>query len=370
MHSDRIRVGIVGLNPHWGWARAAHVPALRALPDFEITAVCTTRQESADAAARHFNIPHAFDDPTTLAQHPEVDLVAVTVKVPDHERPVLAALDAGKHVYCEWPLGRTTAEAETMLERARHANVRHMVGLQAHGSPVINYVRDLIADGYVGRVLSATMLASSPVFGAATNREGAYIARRDSGATLLSIHGGHSIEAFCLCLGEFRDLSSVVARQFDETTIAETGERLAKDSPDQIAVAGVLESGAVATIHVQGGTMRATGLWLEINGMDGDLILSSPAGGVQISELTLRGARKEHTAASPLPEMAVPDHYREVPAAVPAGPALNVAQQYARLAESIRNGTPAMPDFEAAVVRHRMLDAIQRAANTGARVRA
>jgi predicted dehydrogenase len=103
---DKIRVGIIGASPGRGFASIAHIPALHALPDFEITAVCTTRQASAEAAAKHFNIPLAFSDPAQLAQHPEVDLVTVCVKVPDHYQPVMAAIDAGKHVYCEWPLGR------------------------------------------------------------------------------------------------------------------------------------------------------------------------------------------------------------------------------------------------------------------------
>ena len=78
---SKIRVGIVGLSPNRGFAAIAHIPALRALPDYEITAVCTTRQESAEATARHFGIPLAFADPGKLARHPDVDLVTVTVKV-------------------------------------------------------------------------------------------------------------------------------------------------------------------------------------------------------------------------------------------------------------------------------------------------
>ena len=99
--SSKIRVGVVGLSPKRGFASIAHIPALRALSDFDIAAVCTTRQESAEAAARHFGIPLAFSNPEDLARHPDVDLVTVTVKVPDHYRPVMAAIDAGKHVYCE-----------------------------------------------------------------------------------------------------------------------------------------------------------------------------------------------------------------------------------------------------------------------------
>ncbi|HZU91415.1 MAG TPA: Gfo/Idh/MocA family oxidoreductase, partial [Stellaceae bacterium] len=128
--SGKVRVGIVGASARRGFAAIAHIPALRALPQFEIVAVCTARQDTAEAAARHYGVRLAFSDPAQLAQHPDVDLVTVSVKVPDHARPVMAAIEAGKHVYCEWPLGRDTAEAVRMLEAAERRGIRHAVGLQ------------------------------------------------------------------------------------------------------------------------------------------------------------------------------------------------------------------------------------------------
>src|SRR4029077_2371936 len=122
--NGRIRVGIIGASANRGFASIAHIPALRALPQFEITAVCTARRESAEAAARHYGVPLAFADPEELAQHPDVDLVTVSVKVPDHHRPVMAAIAAGKHVYCEWPLGRDTDEAVQLLDTAELAGDR------------------------------------------------------------------------------------------------------------------------------------------------------------------------------------------------------------------------------------------------------
>ena len=128
--NGKIRVGIVGASPSRGFASIAHIPALQSLPDFEISAVCTTRQDSAYAAAKHFGVPLAFSDAEKLARHPDVDLVTVSVKVPDHYLPVVAAIEAGKHVYCEWPLGRNTDEAARMRDAANHKGVRHAVGLQ------------------------------------------------------------------------------------------------------------------------------------------------------------------------------------------------------------------------------------------------
>ena len=68
-------------------------------------------------------MPLAFCDAEKLARHPDVDLVAVSVKVPDHYLPVMAAIEAGKHVYCEWPLGRNTDEAARMRDAANRKGV-------------------------------------------------------------------------------------------------------------------------------------------------------------------------------------------------------------------------------------------------------
>src|SRR5438552_11517913 len=123
--NSRIRVGIVGVSPDRGFASIAHIPALKALPEFEIHAVCTTRQDSADAAAKHFGIPLAFSDAGKLARHPEVDLVTVSVKVPDHYLPVMAALEARQPVYCESPLGRPTDEPPRIRAAHDRQRIRH-----------------------------------------------------------------------------------------------------------------------------------------------------------------------------------------------------------------------------------------------------
>jgi predicted dehydrogenase len=356
----RIRVGIVGASAQRGFAAIAHIPALRALPQFEIAAVCTARPETAEAAARQYGAPLFFADPAALARHPEIDLVTVSVKVPDHYFPVMAAIAAGKHVYCEWPLGRDTAEAERMLAAAERRGVRHVVGLQGRMSPALNYVRDLVADGYVGRVLAASMLACAPNWGAAIDR--AYQADRGNGANLLTITGGHTLDALCHCLGEFRELSAFVVSQRDRIAVETTGETVAKTVPDQVAVSGVVGDGAVVSFQVRGGMTRGTHFLFEIHGEAGDLVLTPTSrGSMQRQELVVAGARN----GAPLSEIPIPAKYRRVPAEVPADSPYNVAQVYAGLAEAIGTGGRAEPGFDAAVARHRLLDAIWQAAATG-----
>src|SRR5436305_1981 len=186
--AKRIRVGIIGASPDRGWAADAHIPALKSLSDdFEITALSTSRRESADAAGKLFGVPAAFDNHHDLVNRTDVDVVAITVKVPHHLELATAAIEAGKAVYCEWPLGNGLREAETLAALARKKGVLAVAGLQARSAPAVAYVRDLVKQGYVGDVLSTTLVGSGMGWGPTVEPFNVYLNDQKNGATLLSI---------------------------------------------------------------------------------------------------------------------------------------------------------------------------------------
>jgi predicted dehydrogenase len=360
--AKKIRVGIIGANPDRGWAAQAHIPALTSLADdFEITALSTSRRESADAAGQLFRVPAAFDNHHDLVNIPSVDVVAITVKVPYHLELATAALDAGKAVYCEWPLGNGLKEAETLAAQAKKQGVLAVAGLQARSAPSVAYVHDLIEQGYVGEVLSTTLIGSGMGWGATVEPDNAYTNDKKNGATMLSIALGHTADALCHCLGEAQELSATMTMRRKTFTIAETGETKPMAADDQVCVSGLLEGGAVFSIHYRGGSSRGTNLLWEINGSEGDLQLTATGGQAQIWEMDVRGGRGAQSSLELLP---VPEQYWWAP---PQGPGTNVAQAYARFARDYREGTHFCPTFEDAVRRHRMLDAIETAAATGQR---
>src|SRR3954447_25633770 len=360
----KIRVGIIGANPDRGWAAQAHIPALMSLSDdFEITALSTSRRESANAARKRFHVPGAFDNHLELVNSRAVDVVAVTVKVPHHLELATAALDAGKAVYCEWPLGNGLKEAETLAALASQARVLAVAGLQVRSAPAVAYVRDLVAQGYVGEVLSTTLIGSGMGWGPTVEPYNAYLSDKDNGATMLSIALGHAADALCHCLGEVGELSATMTARRTSAEVTGTGESIPMTAEDQVAVSGLLDGGAAFAIHYRGGVSRGTNLLWEINGTEGDLQLTSAGGQPQIFELELRGGSGAESSLEMLP---VPNQYRWAPTQVP-GPSTNVAQAYARFAHDYREGTHFCPSFEDAVTRHRMLDAIETAAATGRR---
>src|SRR5438034_2016656 len=219
-------VGIVGVSPARGWAATAHIPALRALPGYEVRALSAHSAESARAAGEVFGVDAVFSDHEQLVPRPDIDVVAVTVKVPRHRELVCAALAAGKAVYCEWPLGRDLDDARAMAALAAQQGVRTAVGLQARQAPAVEFVRELLRDGYVGEVLSTTMVGLS-VPGDVVVRPNAYMLEETNGANVLTIAVGHSLDILNYVLGEFTDLSAVSNLRRPRITIKETGQQTA-----------------------------------------------------------------------------------------------------------------------------------------------
>ncbi len=363
--TKNLRVGIIGANLQGSWGVGAHLPALAQLDGFEAIAVATQHIESAQASADAFGVPLAFGDPMELVRHPDVDIVAVCVRVPAHRELVLAAIAAGKHVYCEWPLGRDAAEAREMLAAAEKAGIVHMVGLQSRSSPVLGYVRGLIEQGEIGTVRSVSMTHSSDWL-TAPFPSITYLQDRSSGAHFLSIPGGHSLDALTYVLGDFKSLSAVVKTSLKDLEVQFTGEKMTRTSADQIVVIGELENGAVANVRLSGASSLGTGVRLEISGDKGDLVViaQGDARGIQMSDLKLF----KTTGMGVLTEVEVPESAYHVPEAVRVSPPLNVAEAYLHMADAIAGKSKATPDFADAIKHHELLDRIEESSRKGVRI--
>ena len=365
MSSKKVRIGIIGVDPDRGWASYAHIPAIRSFDGFEITALSNRSKATAVKAGEKLNIAHTFDDNLELVKSPEVDLVVITVKVPYHKELVIAALEAGKHVYCEWPLGNGLEEAIEMEALGKKKNVQAFVGLQSQSVPAIRYIKHLIESGYVGKVLSTSVIASGLML--KTDEANAYTLDNKNGANILTIPFGASMHALCYCLGELQELNATTATVNKFGIVVETGRKVPVTIADQIAVTGVLESGAIASIHYRGGDSKGTNFLWEINGTEGDLVITADGGHVAFFPLTIKGAKKEQDQLEVF--TTIPEEFTWVGENAPEGPPFNLAQNYALLLKDMQEGTTLAPRFSDAVIRHKLLHAIEQSAKTGERQR-
>lgn len=351
-----IRVGLVGANPERGWARDAHVPALRALPGFAVQAVSARTQAIADAALDAFAARAAFADSLALARDPDVDLVSVCVKVPEHRSVVLAALEAGKHVYCEWPLGRTTEEAREMAEAARRAGVHAVIGLQGANTPATRRAAQLVRDGAVGEPLSLNVISPTAGWGRVMPEFYAYLQDRSNGATLLTIPGGHTMATIESIVGAYVEVTATGSALCPTVTISGSDRTIERTGFDHLVVIGRHASGCVSTLEVVGGT-ATTPFRFELRGTGGSLTLSGGhVGGFQAGALSV----STEPPSGPSPQAAAPGL---------SGPPVNVSEMYARLARDIADNQWSAPDFDAAVRLHVLLDAVDLSAAEGRAVR-
>jgi predicted dehydrogenase len=363
--TDKIRVGIVGATVTQGgsgWGANAHVPALKALPHYELKAVCTSHEDTAKASAAAFGAERAFHRFSDMAADPDVDLIVVCVRVPGHRDLVMAGLQAGKAVLCEWPLGANLAEAEEMAGLASQRAVKTIVGLQARSDPAILYAADLVKAGYIGEVLTANL---STVTQAQLQRGPGRIWQgvRANGANTLTIAGGHAIDALCAVLGEFAEVSSRVSTRIPEWHTLD-GKPVPVDAPDSINVVGRMMSGAEVTVNVAAVPSNPGGNRMEIYGREGALVIRAD-GSLNIGPSQVHAGKGKE----PMVSMPVPAKYKLAPEGTPSGQPYNVAQAYARMAEARRAGRPFDVDFNLAVQRHKLIDAIERSSATGRSVK-
>jgi predicted dehydrogenase len=143
-----VRVGLIGTS--W-WADAMYAPPLAAHEQAVLVAVTGRNPATTAAFADRWGAERRFDDPIEMLDDAELDAVVVASSNDSHYPLTMAALDRGLHVLCEKPLAQNAVQAQMMAKRAAEKGAITLVPFTYHYMPVNQWVRRLIADGYVGR---------------------------------------------------------------------------------------------------------------------------------------------------------------------------------------------------------------------------
>jgi len=355
MTQNEIRVGIVGANAEKSWAKDSHVPAIKGVPGLMLAAVATRNERSAREAAQAFGAERWFSDPFVMIQDDQIDVVTIAVKVPAHRELVLAALEAGKAVFCEAPLGSTVAEAEEMARAA--GSLHTAIGLQGRLNPAVRRAAQLISSGNIGRPLNAKIVSTTVGFGPELPSSYDYFNKTSSGANLLTISAGHTLDLVEAVLGPIIEIDARTEILWPAVKLTDTGEESLRETADYVAVLGKTLSGAVFTADIYGGVApQDARRSFEIRGSEAWLSLTSDHPyAFQAGDSTLRSNIPFVAPDEP----AVSGGYM--------GAAINVGEVYAHLVRDLREGTYTTPGFDHALHNARLIDAIRRASERGER---
>lgn len=349
---NKIKVGLVGASAIGGWSPVAHIPALKALKNVELAALCTSKPESAQAASEVFKIRRVYHKVSDLVNQSDIDIVSVVVKIPNHYEVVKTALEANKHVYCEWPLGANLKETEELTKLANGKGLVTAIGLQGYQSPELLYLKQLIEEGWFGKIVGVNMTMQTKASSEKTSKL-AWKEEKQRKATLFSIVGGHTLFYLSHIFGGIQEIAGQLTTQFKQLTLMDSGEKVENDVPDQINTIGLLTGKIPFTSRITAVADHSKGWQLEIFGTEGTIFATS-AMLPQITPVKLMGSKGDaELKAVKVPNDLVTFDY------LPEGPAGNVGRNYGSMAEAILNGEDFHPNFDDALKMHKLLDAIE-----------
>lgn len=367
------------------WAVRTHIPALKKLSElFEVVAVCTTRKETAEESARHFDVPHAFGDvETMLSSLPHLDVVCVCVRPVYHHQVAVAALRAGKHVYCEQPLGVTTGQAREMYDLARSKGLRTIVGHQTHYEPATLHMAELVRQGFVGQPLtfSQSQFVSNYITPRPSHRQWLFQAEMGGHPGYRS---GQSLDRLAMVLGQdVTEISADMAVLVPERPALDTGGVLHSTQVENMNYLLRVGGGVIGTLQVSYTAWFGTGTRFELYGTEGMLMLTTDntpqnwtketgEGDPTRGRLKLYGAHVDMRRL--LAEKIAPERlqreFREIP--IPprhtyvegfreGSSAFGVAQAWHAFAQAIHEGRECQPSFRDVLKIHCVWDAAEEA---------
>jgi predicted dehydrogenase len=354
--NDALGVAVVGIGASQ-WSGIAHLPALASTPGLEVVRLVTSSAESAKRAQETWDVPASGTLEEAL-EDDAVDVVTITVRVAHHAGIAAAAIRAGKHVYCEWPLAVDSAEADSLAQlSAQHPDRLHVVGLQGRLAPELRAVASAVADGRIDRPLRATVQVFLPQGLQARPLHRAHLRHRSAAANVLSIQGGHSLDMLVSVLGEAGPVQAAeIWTAVDEFTVLETGERLPRDAPDNV-MAHLALGGVPVTLQLSQTSARSS-TTIDILGTVGSIRITAPDQ-PQMSPLDVT-----------VTDLGMAPGLLSISEAQPSigldrtHPGYNVAQTYRLMSDVAwgRADRSSLPTFDRAVSVHRLIEEIERTA--------
>jgi len=239
----------------------------------KMVGIAGRNQEGVEAAARRFGYAHAYTDWREMLANDAIQLLDNGGPNDTHAEPSIAAAQAGKHVLCEKPLGRTAEESKTMWDAVAKAGVKHMVAFNYRFVPAIRQIRKLIDSGALGKIYHFRAVYLQEWIMPHYNTPLIWrLQKATAGSGALGDLGAHIIDLARYLVGDV-DSVSAMTRTFIPERPKLDGSGMGKvDVDDAFAAVLSFENGALGTVEASrfaAGRKNANNL--EINGEKGSI---------------------------------------------------------------------------------------------------
>jgi len=347
------KIGIIGV----GFGAQVHAPAFRS-EGWEVAAICSRNGDKARKAAAEAGIEAACTDPMEIIGRGDLAAVSIITPPVAHHALAIAALRAGKHVMCEKPFAMNASEAEKMVEAARESARTAMVAHEFRHTPQRAYIKQLLADGYVGKFQLCTIELFLDRYVTAKPRPATWIARQADGGGLLGALGSHYIDGLRDWFGE---ITSVTGRldTLRPDLVDSAGRPTRADSDDTFSFTVTFANGGTATMIASFATTPTRGAKIVVMGERGTLIAEQP-GPNPLEDGVVVASRD----GAPLAPLETPSRY--APFKDPRDHRLMAFRLLVRdFTRGVEQGNSPTPNFSDGLRCQRVLDAVRESAASG-----
>ncbi len=366
-----IGTGFMGKTHALAWRNVKAVMGrdLGTMPDVRLEVLCDTPADRAAAFADQFGFARGTDSWQALVEDPAVDVVSITTPNQMHHPIALAALKAGKHVWCEKPMALTLEQAEEMEAAARRSGVVTMVGYNYLRNPAITHAQRLVAAGTIGRLVQFRGWVDED-YQADPTLPWTWRARiEEAGLGALGDIGSHLVSFAHALMGPVESLVADMQVIHETRTLPDGSGRRPVETEDAASVLLRFASGAQGSMVISRSAWgRKSRLGFELHGTEGMIVFDQE----RMNELQLyqnMGPKAEQGFKTILTGPAHPPYGQFCPA---PGHQLGFNDlkviECADLLRAIGGGVPAHPDFTDALAIERVIHGMARSAREGRRV--
>jgi len=354
MPSSARRIGIIGV----GFGAQVHAPAFRS-EGWEVAAICSRSREKARKAAAEVGIEGVYTDPMELIRRDDLAAVSIITPPGAHHALSIAALRAGKHVLCEKPFALDARQAREMLDAAEKSRRTAMVAHEFRHTPQRAYIKQLLAEGYIGKFELCTIELFLDRYVTKEPRPLTWMAHQSEGGGLLGALGSHYIDGLRNWFGEIASVGGRLATLRPDLADTATGKKVEAETDDTFLMTFTFRDGGLATMIASFATTPTRGVKIAVMGDKGTLIAEQP-GPNPLEDGVVVASRD----GAPLHELKTPPQYTQ----------LTDARDHRLMAfrllvrdftRGVEQGTSPAPNFTDGLRCQEVLDAVRESSESG-----
>jgi predicted dehydrogenase len=299
-----LRVGIVSA----GWGAYAHLPAWRAVPGVEVTTICTSRQETAEAARDRLGLERAFWDAEQMCADPDIDVVDLGTRPSVRLPMVLTALKHGKHIYNASPHAPDWAGAKVIDAAWQHNGSVGVVDAFSAYLPAHRQMKALLIKNFIGAPIGGSCQFSISLFNAPDKRfPYNWFADGNAGVSAVRNNGSHALYMLTHLFGPIAELvadDSQILKQW----LFPDGDVVVPQTTDYANAILRFASGLTITMQISWSLPLHQGWLLDVYGEKGRLVAKSPTFPTA-RDCTLHGGQ----IGGALEQLAIDDTFKTAP---------------------------------------------------------